>query len=102
MMKPLPKVEKAIGGALTKIERVKKIVVSASLAVGIGLASGITNNAGAFVEEANQIPLNAGAVIMLEQSTANGIDSVAYHQSHRSHYSHQSHRSHYSHYSSSY
>ena len=99
-MKRLPKVEKNIGGCLTKVEKVRKAVLGIALVAGLGFVSGVPNSVDASVGQLGNTAMNTGTVITFTPAVANGEDMVAYHQSHRSHYSHQSHRSHYSHYSS--
>lgn len=91
----LPSVKKTLSSAMTKLERVKKVIVG--VAAVTALASGLMA-VPAEAQAATSIQVSAGSPVLL-MATPMG-ESVGRHYSHSSHDSHSSHSSHASHYSS--
>jgi hypothetical protein len=88
----LPIVKKSLSSALTKFEKVKKVVL------GVAAAVVLATGAVALPTEAQAAPsvqtsLTAGPVMLMATSMD---DRIAWHSSHSSHASHASHASHYS------
>ena len=105
-MLKLPKVNKVVGAGLTRIEKVKKIVLAAALGAGLSIAGPSASNSFADVtkpatvtNEANP-KLSRGALLLTPSTMVGEGLQTAQHYSHWSHSSHSSHSSHYSHYSS--
>ncbi len=97
-MADLPKVSKGIVNSLTKLESVKRVVLSVALVAGLTVGAGqsaATPTSGdvtpAFARE------NSGAMLLTPSVAPDTSNTIAQHYSH---YSHSSHESHYSHYSS--
>ncbi len=89
----LPKMNKGIKQAMTKLEKAGKVVVAAALISGVSAIAIPTN-------EVQAEGFSQGAMVLAPAFQANG--DIAGHYSHSSHESHASHASHASHYSSRY
>ncbi len=100
-MLSLPKVDKGVKRAMTRTEKIQKVVVGVAVALGVTFA--------AMPAQASQMPTSQVAkemtvvsegALLLTPSTQ--LMQIAQHGSHWSHSSHASHASHASHYSSRY
>jgi hypothetical protein len=102
----LPKVNKVVGAGLTKLEKVKKVVVAAALGMSLGVLGTSASSASVSNEPValsqTQATANHGALLLTPSVISGNQQQMAQHYSHSSHYSHVSHQSHYSHYSSRY
>ncbi len=92
----LPKLNKGMKQAMTKLEKASKVIVGAVLAVGLSTVALPSNEAQAAV--VNPTASQTQGAMVLTPSFG-GREIVADHYSHSSH---ESHSSHYSHYSSRY
>jgi hypothetical protein len=92
----LPKLNKGMKQAMTKIEKASKVIVGAALVVGLSIAALPTNQAQAAITNP-AVAQSQGAMVLTP--SFGGGDMIADHYSHSSH---ESHSSHYSHYSSRY
>lgn len=100
-MAKLPKVKKGIGSGLTRLEKVRGLVLGVALAAGIGVTGALPTEGNAIHSPSLSTGISASEVsqkpfTLKPSTTAERNDQIAWH------YSHQSHRSHYSHYSSRY
>jgi len=93
----LPTVKKTLSSAMTRLEKVKKVVVGVAIAVA---AVAGTLSVPAVAQAAASAQVTSGAPVMLVAMP--GAGPVADHYSHSSHASHDSHASHASHASSRY
>lgn len=96
----LPKLDKGMKQAMTKLEKVSKAIVGAALVVGLSTVALPSNEAEAAIVNSMVTTPTQGAMVLTPSASANTM--IAYHYSHFSHQSHSSHYSHYSHYSSRY
>lgn len=92
----LPKLNKGIKQAMTKLEKAGKVIVGTALVIGISAATLSPNDAQAVVT-APAASQTQGAMVLTP--SFGGREMLADHYSHSSH---ESHSSHYSHYSSRY
>lgn len=97
----LPKLNKGMKQAMTKLEKASKVIVGAALVIGLSTVA--TSPIEAQASTASNLAVNAntptqGAMLLTPASGARMM--IADHESHYSHSSHSSHSSHYSHYSS--
>jgi hypothetical protein len=100
-MNKFPKAKKTVEAGLMKIERVKKLVVAASLGASLTLV-------GSPKEGFADVPKQSAAITQINPTAKQGAlllapgtatadqQQMAQHYSHSSHSSHQSHYSHYS------
>jgi hypothetical protein len=88
----LPNVKKSLSSALTKLEKVRKVVVGVATAAVLATGA-LTLPAEAQAAPTIQSPSVAGPVMLMATSMD---DRIAWHSSHSSHASHASHASHYS------
>ena len=92
----LPKLNKGMKQAMTKLEKASKVIVGAALVVGLSTVALPSNEAQAAVT----VPTTTQAQGSMVLQPALGAREVI--ADHYSHSSHESHSSHYSHYSSRY
>jgi hypothetical protein len=93
----LPSVKKTLSSAMTKLERVKKVIVGVAIATVVAAGSlSIPTDA----QAAPSSQFTAATPVMLVAVPGGNV--VGYHSSHASHASHDSHASHASHASSRY
>ncbi len=95
----LPKVRKNAKNALSKAEKVKKVLASVVAAAAITLSAGSATANQTATESVESFTVLNQALLL---EPAEAVNELAAHYSHRSHSSHYSHRSHSSHYSSRY
>jgi len=88
----LPKLNKGMKQAMTKLEKASKVIVGVALAVGLSAVVLPSNQAQAAVFNPTVTSQAQGAMVL---TPAFGTGEVI-----ADHYSHSSHESHYSHYSS--
>jgi hypothetical protein len=94
-MLKLPKLNKGIKQAMTKLEKSCKVIVGVGLVVGLSTISFHSIEAQAGIENSTvSVPSQSSMLL----TPATGARVVV--ADHESHYSHSSHSSHYSHYSS--
>jgi hypothetical protein len=96
----LPKLNKGIKQAMTKIERTGKVIVGAAMVVGLLMTADPSNEAQAAISSPTTASFTQGSMVLTPSNDTNTM--IAQHYSHSSHVSHASHSSHYSHYSSRY
>lgn len=104
-MLTLPKVDKGVKQAITRLEKAQKVIASAALAIGVLIANAPATDAHASAApQQTRLSVNpaSGSLLLTSPAQTAGGMMVARHYSHSSHYSHASHNSHYSHYSSRY
>ena len=94
----LPKVQKGIKQAMTKLEKSCKAIVGIAMIVGIASTS-VSLETQASISSLDTTQVQSS---MLLTPASNSRMEFAYHYSHSSHESHASHSSHASHYSSRY
>lgn len=95
-MLDLPKVEKGVRRALSKLEKVKNVVSGVALALGVVMVGVPSSDAQASTAESVQkVAPVVSSAMLLTPAAQQGV-LVAYHHSHSSHASHASHYSHYS------
>lgn len=97
-MLKLPKIEKKSEGNISEVKKIKRVLVSVAMAVGITAMSLPVDAAHvptvpAAIQQTQQTKTH-GSLLLMQPS--NNPLTVAQHYSHRSHSSHSSHRSHYS------
>lgn len=90
----LPKLNKGIKQAMTKLEKACKVIVGVTLVVGLSLISIQSVEAHVGVASST-ISVPSQSSMLLTPASAGGLILAG-------HYSHSSHESHYSHYSSRY
>ena len=102
-MLPLPKVDKGIRGAISRLEKVNKVVVGVALAMGVLLTGVSATDSEAtpgqtFSAQTTSTQQQAiGDTGSLLLTSPLQVQQMAYHASHSSHSSHGSHASHASH-----
>lgn len=92
-MLELPKVNKRVHRALTRLEKTQKVIAGVALAMGVALAGVPSTDAQAATGPSVQQPAG-GSLLLTPPVQAQG--PIADHYSHSSHGSHGSHHSHYS------
>ena len=96
----LPKLNKGMKQAMTKLEKASKVIVGATLVVGLLTIAFPSNEVQAAIANPTVTAPAQGSMVLTPSVNANMM--IASHYSHSSHSSHESHSSHYSHYSSKY
>lgn len=96
----LPKLNKGMKRAMTRLEKASKVIVGIALAVGLSTVSIHSTEAQAGIVSPTVSTISQSSMLLIPASSAGTV--VAYHSSHYSHSSHGSHSSHSSHYSSRY
>ncbi len=86
----LPKVTKSIGGGLTKLEKMHKVILGVTLVTSAALSGGLMNEVEANVPVIPAPTVEKGALLLTP--AIQNADQAAYHTSHVSHASHYSSR----------
>lgn len=90
-----PSVRKTLSSAMTRLEKVKKVVVGVAIAATVAVG---TLSVPVDAQAASSSQVTSGAPVMLVAMPGGAVNP--YHHSHASHASHDSHASHASHASS--
>jgi len=94
----LPKFNKGMKRAMTRLEKASKVIAGVALVTSLSTVSIHSTEAQAMIANSAISALPQSSMLLTPGTSAQSV--VAWHTSHYSHSSHESHSSHYSHYSS--